>query len=94
MIDGETRTAFSMVRHLRDHSVIIVSLFILFTLYTGLNRIGILPEIYSDQYPQEYFRLVEKASTGQEKAENGKYRHELFKQEYELFIEHRKGDPK
>jgi hypothetical protein len=83
-----------MVKLFRDHSVIIVSLFILLTLYTGLNRIGLLPGIYSDQFPQEYFRLVEKASSGQEKAIDGKYRHSNFKEQYELFLEHRKGDPK
>ncbi len=94
LVEGESLTAFSMVRQFRDHSVIIVSLFILFTLYTGLNRIGIVPGIYSDQYPQEYFRLVDRASSGQEKSVDGKYRHTQFKQQYELFLEHRKGDIK
>lgn len=94
LVEGENQTAFSMIKLFRDHSVIIVSLFILFTLYTGLNRIGVLPGIYSDQFPQEYFRLVEKASTGQEKAANGKYRHANFKEQYELFLEHRRSDPK
>lgn len=94
LVEGENQTAFSMIKLFRDHSVIIVSLFILFTLYTGLNRIGVLPGIYSDQFPQEYFRLVEKASSGQEKSLDGNYRHEEFKRQYELFLEHRKGDTK
>ena len=92
LVEGDHVTAFSMIKYFRDHSVIVVSLFLLFTLYVGLNRLGILPGIYSDQYPQEYFKLVERAASGKEKAENGKYRHEIFKKQYELLLKrHKKG---
>lgn len=66
-VEGENMTAFGMVRGLKDHSIIIVSLFVLFSLYVGLNRIGLLPGIYSDEFPRAYFDLVDKATSGREK---------------------------
>ncbi|HQW92222.1 MAG TPA: hypothetical protein PKY28_03945, partial [Ferruginibacter sp.] len=80
--------AFGMVRGLKDHSVIIVSLFVLFSLYMGLNRIGLLPGIYSDEFPRAYFELVDKASSGKEKKLDGRYPYEDFKDSYDRFLEH------
>jgi hypothetical protein len=53
----------------------------------GLTRIGVLPSMYSDEYPQAYFKLVNKAETGKEKPVNGKYRHQEFKEKYDDFLE-------
>jgi hypothetical protein len=87
-VEGENMTAFGMVRGLKDHSIIIISLFVLFSLYVGLNRIGLLPGIYSDEFPRAYFDLVDKAATGKEKKEDGRYRYEDFKDNYDRFLEH------
>jgi hypothetical protein len=46
-----------------------------------------LPKLYSDQFPQAYFKLVNNAETGKEKPVNGKYRHEEFKAMYDQFVE-------
>lgn len=88
LVNGENISAFTMVTQLKDHSIIIVSLFLLFSLYVGFNRIGMLPAIYSDEFPRAYFELVEKATSKEEKPVSGKYRYEQFMEEYQQFIKH------
>ena len=70
----------------KDRSVVLLALFLLFTAYMGLTKIGAIPKMYSDEFPQAYFELVNKAESGQEKAVEGKYRHEAFKEMYDRFI--------
>lgn len=86
LVEGENITAFSTVRQFKDHSIVIMSLFLLFSLYVGFNRIGIIPGIYSDEFPQAYYRLVDDAAAGKEKPENGTYKHEVFKENYDQFV--------
>lgn len=88
LVDGENVSADKMVRRFRDHSVIIVSLFLLLSLYIGFNRIGILPDIYSDEFPRAYFKLVDDASSRKEKSADGKYKYEEFMEKYQQFLKH------
>lgn len=85
-VDGEIFSAFTMVRRYKDHSIIIVSLFLLFSLYVGFNRIGLLPAIYSDEFPRAYIELVDKATSKKEKPVDGKYKYEEFMKKYEQFL--------
>jgi len=87
-IDGENISVFTMIARIRDHSIVIVSLFLLFSLYTGLNRVGVLPGIYSDEFPQAYYKMIDGASAGKEKLINDKYPYQVFKDKYDLFVEH------
>lgn len=86
LVEGEKNSAFSMVRKSRDHSILIMSIFALFSLYIGLNKIGLLPSLYADEYPKSYYELVNEATTKQEKSVDGKYKHELFKEKYEQLL--------
>ncbi len=86
-IDGENTSAFKVISLFKDRSVILVSLFFIVALYTGFSRIGVLPKLYSDQFPQAYFKLVSNAESGKEKPVNGKYQHEEFKAKYDQFVE-------
>ncbi len=88
LVDGENISAFKMVTHFKDHSIIIVSLFLLFSLYVGLNRIGVLPVIYTDEFPQAYYKLVNDAASKKEKPVDGRYKHEEFKKKYDQFLKH------
>lgn len=88
LVEGEKISAFSMVRRLRDHSIVIISLFLLFTLYIGLNRMSLLPGIYSDEFPKAYYELVDKATSKKEKPVDGKYNYEEFKEKYDEFLKH------
>jgi hypothetical protein len=71
----------------RDRFYLLLTLFILFTLYVGLTGAGVLPRLYSDNYPQAYYKLVNEAETGKEKPTDGRYRYENFKTAYDQFVE-------
>lgn len=86
-IEGENTSAFKVISLFKDRSVILISLFFIVTLFTGFSRIGVLPKLYSDQFPQAYFKLVNNAESGKEKPVNGKYQHEEFKAKYDQFVE-------
>ena len=86
LVDGNKLSAFAMVRHLRDHSIIIVSLLLLFSFYFVFNKFGLLPGIYSDEFPRAYFKLVDDASSKKEKPVDGRYRYEEFMEKYKQFI--------
>jgi hypothetical protein len=84
LIDGEQVSVFKTISRFKDHSIVIVSLFLLFSLYTGFNRVGILPGIYSDEFPQAYYKMIDGASATKEKL----VPYQEFKEKYDLFIEH------
>ena len=86
ILEGESLVALSLIARARDKSIILVSLFVLLACYIGFNRIGILPELYSDEYPQAYYEMVNKAESGKELPVNGTFRHEEFKAHYNQFI--------
>ena len=88
LVDGEIVSAFRMVRRFKDHSVIIVSLFLLFSFYLGFNKIGVLPNIYSDEFPRAYFELLDNAASKKEKSIEGKYKYEEFMDQYQQFLKH------
>jgi len=92
LVEGEPFSAFKMVRQYKGHSVIIVTLIAMFSFYVGFNRIGILPGIYSDEYPRAYFKLVDEATTGKEKPVDGKYKYEEFIEQYQQFLKHNNKD--
>jgi hypothetical protein len=88
--DGEIISPIGQVLQYKDYSFLIISLFFYFSLYVGLNRIGVLPPIYSDEFPQAYFNMVDDAAAGKESLVNGKYRHQLFKEKYDDFLKRNK----
>jgi hypothetical protein len=86
LLDGENLTAFSFINRFRDHSIVLIALFLIFTSYMGLTKFEVVPKMYSDEYPQAYFELVKQAEAGDEEAINGKYKHEEFKELYDQFV--------
>ncbi len=94
MVGNEKVSAFSFVARFKDCSVLLIILFLLFTAYMGFTKIGVLPKMYSDEFPQAYFELVNQAETGTEKPVNGKFKHEEFKESYDRFIERNSGASK
>jgi hypothetical protein len=85
-LKGENVSSFEIIKQAKDRSPVLATLFIMFSLYTGLTMVGVLPGMYSDEFPQAYFELVNKAETGQEDPIDGKYRHEEFKKQYDQFL--------
>jgi hypothetical protein len=94
LVDGEKYSAFSMAGRYKDHSILVLSIFMMFSLYVVLNQSGILPGIYADEFPRSYYQLVNKASLKEEKPENGKYRYERFIEEYKTFLRHQSARAK
>ena len=94
LIDGEDRSAFSIIAGFKDRLYLLLSLFIIFSLYFGLSGMGILPKLYSNKFPQAYFELVNNAETGKEKpVSNGEFKYQEFKKRYDQFVENNlKGD--
>lgn len=76
----------TIIANFKDHSLLLMSLFVAFFLYFSLTGLDVLPKLYSDDFPQAYFDLVNKAETGGEIPVNGKYRHEEFKAMYDAFV--------
>jgi hypothetical protein len=91
LLEGNNITPLQMVTGYRDHSVVLALLFLLISLYVTLNMAGLIPDIYSDEYPRAYTELVNKAASGEEKPMNGKYKHELFMEQYQLMLKHSKA---
>lgn len=66
--------------------MVLLSLFVLFSAYMAFTKVNLIPKLYSDEFPQSYFELVNQAETGKEVPVNGKFKHELFKENYETFL--------
>ena len=94
MVAGENVSGLNYVSMFKDQSVVLLALFVLFTAYMGLTRVGVLPKMYSDEFPQAYFELVKEAEEGNKKSVNGKYKHEEFKAMYDRFVERNTGTDK
>ena len=86
LIEGEKLSVFTFVSRVRDRSIVLIALFLLFTAYMGLTKIDFIPKMYSDEFPQRYFELVNQAESGAEKPVQGRYKHEEFKEMYDKFI--------
>ncbi|MFD2203654.1 hypothetical protein [Shivajiella indica] len=84
---AEKGTSVSFIAKSKDRSIVLMSLFLLFTVYMGLSKLEVLPKMYSDEFPQAYFELVNNAELGLESAKDGKLRHEEFKERYDQFLE-------
>jgi len=92
LVDGENQTVFTFVNRFRDHSIVLIAIFLIFTGYMGLTKFGAVPRMYTDEYPQAYFQLVNKADEGLEDMQNGKYKHEEFKEMYDRFVDRHRSE--
>lgn len=87
LIDNEKTTSYRFILTLRDRSMVLVVLFLLFTSYMAFTKVELVPALYSDEFPQSYYKLLNEAETGNEVAVDGKFKHEVFKEHYDAFIE-------
>lgn len=82
---GEKISPVQLVNQLKDHALVLLVLFVLFTSYMGLTKIGAAPTMYSDELPQAYFELVKQSEMG--KTEKGATSQtEKFKEMYDGFV--------
>jgi len=87
IVEGEKISGFQFVGRFKDRSALLLSLFLLFSIYSGLTSAGWLPKMYTSVYPQTYYQLINQAESGKEIPVDGKYRHEAFREEYDGFVE-------
>lgn len=92
LVDGNKITALQMVMGYKDHSIVLASLFLLFSLFAAFNKAGMIPGIYSDEFPRAYYELVNRAALKKEKPVDGRYKHEDFKAKYDQFLRHVKSN--
>lgn len=85
-VDGNNVTVLQMIAGYRDHSIILALLFLLLSLFIALNKTGLLPGIYSDEYPRAYNEMINGGASGKEKTADGKLKHEAFKEKYQLLL--------
>jgi hypothetical protein len=92
LVDGNKVTAMQMITGYRDHSIVLASLFLLFSLFTAFSKAGLVPGIYSDEFPRAYYELLNKPASREEKSPDGKYKYEEFLDQYRLFLKRHKND--
>ena len=86
ILDGQNMTGLSYTFKARENAILLISILSLFTLYSTLTQSGALPGMYSDEYPQAYYKLVNEANTGKENTTHEKYRYSDFKEKYSEFV--------
>ncbi len=86
MSNRENISPIQLVNQLKDHSLVLLVLFALFTAYMGLTKIGAAPTMYSDELPQAYFELVKQGDAGKLSREE-KLQVNNFKEMYDGFVE-------
>lgn len=88
LVNNEKTTGYQFVLKLRDRSMVLLTLFLLFSFYMAFTKINVVPKLYSDEFPQSYYQLVNQAEMGKEIQLKGKFKHETFKENYEKFLKH------
>jgi len=92
LVDGNKVSAMQMITGYRDHSIVLASLFLLFSLFAAFSKVGIIPGIYSDEFPRAYYDLLNKPGSQREKSPDGKYKYQEFLDQYQLFLKRHKQD--
>lgn len=87
-VSSQKTTPFQFALRLRDRSMVLLTLFLLFTCYMAFTKMGVVPKLYSNEFPQSYYQLVNQAETGKEIPVKGKFKHETFKENFERFLRH------
>ena len=87
MLDGVEINTPQYLRKIAGNSVVLMTGYLLISIYSGLYMIGVLPPLYTDKIPHAYIELINNAETGVEKPDGGVYKHEVYKEAYDKFIE-------
>ncbi len=85
---SESISSFELIARFNDRSIVMLSLFVLFSVYMGLTGIQAIPRMYFDEYPQAYYQLINQSQGLSEDQVEGDSKEEAFRKQYELFIKH------
>jgi hypothetical protein len=85
LVNGTEETDLSWVLARKDRSALLMVMLTFMSLYLLLSKAGVLPQLYSDEYPPAFYTLQDKRDDG---AKAGKsIDHREFKREYLHFVE-------
>lgn len=87
LLDGVEINTPQYLRKIVGSSVVLMTGYLLISMYSGLYMIGALPPLYTDEIPHAYIELINDAEIGVEKPVDGVYKHEVYKEAYDNFIE-------
>jgi hypothetical protein len=85
LINGTEETAWSWMLARKDRSALLMVLFTFMSLYLVLSSSGILPPLYSDEYPPAFYTMQDKRDNGAKPGAS--IDHREFKREYLHFVE-------
>jgi hypothetical protein len=86
LVNGENITPFQIVSRSRDKSVLLISLFFIFSLYMGFTSLGLLPKMYSNEYPQAYYKLLSNSGKKEMSSAELRKKQEEFKIRYDALV--------
>ena len=86
LLSGIAVKTSDYLRKQAGYSIVLMTGYLLITVYTGLYMIGILPALYTDKIPHAYIELINDAETGKESSIDGVYKHEIYKEAYDKFL--------
>ena len=83
---GEKFSVLNYLNRFSTKSILMISIYLLFTFYMGLSKFDLIPNLYTGEFPQAYIHLINQAEMGEENPVNGKFKHERFKENYDVFV--------
>lgn len=92
LLDGVEIKTPQYLRKITGNSVVLMTGYLLISIYSGLYMIGVLPPLYTDEIPHAYIELIKDAETGVEKPVDGLYKHEIYNVAYTEFLEKHEND--
>ncbi len=70
----------------RTLSPIIFTMIIMISVYVGLNKVNMIPDIYTGELPVRYMDLEQKALKGELEPVDGVFKHDIYWEEYQKFL--------
>ena len=67
-------------------SPIIFTMIIMMSVYVGLNKVNMIPDIYTGELPVRFMELEQKALEGELEPVEGEFKHEVYWNEYQKFL--------
>ena len=67
-------------------SPVIFTMIILMSVYVGLNKMNMIPDIYTGELPVRYMDLEQKVIKGELKPVYGVFKHDIYWEEYQKFL--------
>ena len=85
LVNGSEETAWSWALARKDRSALLMVLFTFMSMYMVLSSAGVLPLLYSDEYPPAFYTMKDTRDDGAK--DGASMDHRAFKREYLHFVE-------